>query len=285
MPIRIYVSTLVVLASAVLVLPLYADPWIPAAGTGKIKPVLRFYRSDRAFSAAYFGSETFPGTSKISETQLKITGEHGLGKGWALQYDLRAAQESKTKTKKNKSTTYTASGVQDQEIGLVRGLRQGDAFADAIALNIILPTGSASSNPQLGVGHTAIEPDYQFGIKRHFGRRLAYGSFSIGPRMFFNSSVTQWRVTADVGTRLLRAVDVFGTLFYARTVGVNSTPPSTENPNASEVYNLLRGGLGLRFSLSKNIRPIVEYETDLAGRSIHAGKRLVLGMSWRYQAF
>jgi hypothetical protein len=282
MYIKICVRMLIAFASVLIVFPASADPWIPAAGTGKVKPILRFYRSDRTFSSSHFGSETFPGTSKTSETQLKVTGEHGLGDGWALQYDLRAAQDSKTKTKKNKSTTYTASGLQDQEIGVVRGLRQGDDFADAVALNIILPTGSVSSNPQLGVGHTAIEPDYQFGIKHRFGQSLAYGSFSIGPRMFFNSSVTQWRATADVGTQLFRNVDVFGTLFCARTFGVNTALPSSENPNASEVYNLLRGGLGLRFSLTKNIRPIIEYEADLAGQGIHAGSRLVFGVSWRY---
>jgi len=168
---------LIALAPVLIVFPASADPWIPAAGTGKVKSVLRLYRSDRTFSSSHFGSETFPSTSKISETQLKVTGEHGLGDGWALQYDLRAAQESKTKTKKNISTTYTASGLQDQEIGLVRGLRQGEVFADAIALNIILPTGSASSNPQLGVGHTAIEPDYQFGIKHQFGQRTCVWKF------------------------------------------------------------------------------------------------------------
>ena len=282
MHIKTGVRMLIALAPVLIVFPASADPWIPAAGTGKVKPVLRLYRSDRTFSSSHFGSETFPSTSKISETQLKVTGEHGLGDGWALQYDLRAAQESKTKTKKNKSTTYTASGLQDQEIGLVRGLRQGKVFADAIALNIILPTGSTSSNPQLGVGHTAVEPDYQFGIKHQFGQRLAYGSFSIGPRMFFNSSVTQWRATADVGTRLFQNVDIFGSLFCARTFGVNTALPSSENPNASEVYNLLRGGLGLRFSLTKNIRPIIEYEADLAGQGIHAGNRWVFGVAWRY---
>ncbi len=273
---------LVVFASALIAFPTYADPWIPPAGTGKTNPVLRLYRADRTFSPSHFGGETFPSTSKVSETQLRITGEHGLGNGWALQYDLRAGEERKTKTKKHGSTTYSASGVQDQEIGLVRGLRQRAAFADAVALNIVLPTGSASSNPQLGVGHTAVEPDYQFGVTHQFGQRLGYGSFSIGPRLFFNGGVTQWRATADVGIRLFRNVDVFGTLFCARTFGANSTLSSTTNANASEVYNLLRGGVGLRFSLSKNVRPIIEYESDLAGQSIHAGNRLVLGVSWRY---
>ncbi len=276
MHIKICARILIAFTPVLMVIPASADPWIPAAGTGKVKPVLRLYRADRSFSSSHFGSETFSSSSEV-ETQLKVTGEHGLGDGWALQYDLRAAQDSKTKTKKNKSTTYNASGLQDQEIGLARGLRQGETFADAVALNIILPTGSSSSNPQLGVGHAAIEPDYQFGIKRRFGQRLAHGSFSVGPRVFFNSGVTQWRATADVGTRLFRNVDIFGALFCARTFRVNSA-----NANAPEVYNLLRGGLGLRFALSKNIRPIIEYEADLAGQDIHAGNRWVFGVVWHY---
>lgn len=282
MPVKICARMLALFAPALIIPLSYADPWIPAAGSGKIKPVLRLYRADHVFSSSSFGSETFPSTSTVSETQLKITGEHGLGNGWSLQYDLRAARERKTKTKKGVSTTYTASGAQDQTLGLVRGLRQGEAFADAIAFNIILATGSVSSNPQLGVGHNAVEPDYQFGLKQSFGRHTASASFSIGPRYFSNSGVTQWRVTADAETRLLRGVDVLGSLFYVRTSGTDNALTPSLNPNASEVYNLLRGGLGLRFTLSKNVRPILKYEADWAGENIHAGQRLVLGVSWRY---
>jgi len=235
-----------------------------------------------AIPTSSFTTNTIPGTAKYSETQVKVTGEHGLGKGWALQYDLRAAEDNKTKTKKHIKTTETAFGVQDQEIGLLRGLRQGESFADALALNVVLATGSSSSSPALGVGHTAIEPDYQFGVKHQFGPRLAYGSFSIGPRIFLNSGVTQVRATADIGTKLFRNLAVFGTLFLSRTYGTDHATSSLQNPNAAEDYNLIRGGIGLRLTLTKKLRPMIEYESDLAGQSIHAGSRIVVGFSWHY---
>lgn len=247
-----------------------------------MKTEVRLYRSDRAFSASSFGTSTQPSHTKYDEIQLKVTGEHGLGNGWAVQYDLRAAKDTKTKTKHQLSTAHTAYGLQDQEIGLVRGLRQGSSFADALALNVILPTGSTSSTPQLGVGHTALEPEYQFGLRHRFGRRYVYASFSVGPRVFLNSGVTQWRGSADVGTQLFPKVGIFGVLFCARTLGASSALAGETNPNAAEDYNLLRAGIGLRFRVSKQLRPIIEYESDLAGRSIHAGSRIVLGVSWRY---
>lgn len=282
MRIRKCAPPLLGLAAALVTVAAHAGPWIPPAGTGKVKPVVRFYRSDRAFSPTSFGAHTVPSSSKYDETQIKITGEHGLGGGWALQYDLRAANDSKTKTKKGVSTTHTAFGLQDQEIGLVRGLRQGSSFADAVALNIVVPTGSTSSTPELGVGHTALEPQYQFGFRHRFGTRPAYAVFSVGPRVFLNSGVTQWRASADIGIRVFQRVDAFGTVFCSRTFGANSAAASSQNPNAAEDYNLIRAGLGLKFRLTKDLHPLIEYESDLAGQSIHAGDRILLGVSWRY---
>lgn len=260
----------------------WADPWIPAAGSGKIKSVLRVYRSDRVFSTTHFGRATDPSTSTLASTQLKVTGNYGLGHRWALQYDLSAAQNRKTKTKKGVTTDSSSAGLKDEVIGIARGLRQGDRFADAVAFNIVLPTGSASSTPRLGVGHTAIEPDYMFGVKHNFGPRQASLSLMLGPRFFFNGHVTQWRMTGEAATALRPHVDIFGTVFYARTFGSSNNISDSQNPDAAEEYNLLRAGVGLRFSLAKNIKPLIEYETDLAGKNIHAGHRWVLGMSWRY---
>lgn len=258
-----------------------ADPWLPPAGTGKVKAVVRSYHADRTFSASGWGSETFPSKTRYRENSLKVTGLHGLGDGWALQVDLRAASVRKTKQKKNVETTQSASGLQDQLIGLVRGLRQGEGFADAVALNAVFPIGSTSSTPQLGVGHFAIEPQYLFGIRHRFGSRTAYGSFSVGPRLYLAGHVAQWRATARAGIILVPKVDLFGTLFYARTRTRNAAV-ATVDPNASEVYNLLRGGVGFQFAISKSVRPTIAYETDLAGRDIHAGRRIVAGLSWRY---
>lgn len=256
--------------------PVIADPWIPAAGHGKSKLVLRFYRSDRKFTA-HFSTDRVRSSSEYTETQSKLTGLHGLGKGWAFQYDLRAASLRKTK----KKNSYSAAGLQDMELGLAKGLRQRPGLADAVAFNIILPTGSASSNPQLGVGHWAVEPDYQFGVAGRPGGHYAFGSFAAGLRFFPNGGVTQLRASADTGIGVLPKLGMMGTLFLSKSFGGNASVTSS-NPYASEVYNLLRGGLWLQYALSKKLRPLLGYEADLAGQDIHAGGRLVLGVAWRY---
>ncbi|MDE2145547.1 MAG: hypothetical protein KGJ24_02540 [Burkholderiales bacterium] len=279
-----------VLATALLALPALAGPWIPPAGTGTLRPALRLYRADRDFPATRFGTALPPGTTSTSEQQLKVTGLRGLGGGWALSYDLRAARIRKTKTKKQVSSTASASGLQDQVVGLVRGLRQGDGggvgagegFADALALNLALPAGSATSNPQLGTGHLAIEPDYLAGARFRLGHRPAYASVSVGPRVFFNSHVTQWRATLDAGARLTKRVGGYGNLFWVRTFGIDGALAGGLDPNASEQYNLLRAGVGLQWALSPQVRPRIGYEADLRGRSTHAGRRLVLALALRY---
>lgn len=257
-------------------MPAAADPWIPAADHGKSKLVLRFYSSERKFSS-HFSTDRVPSSSKYSETQGKLTGLHGLGAGWAFQYDLRAASLRKTK----KKSTYSAAGLQDLEIGLAKGLRQRPGFADAVAFNVVLPTGSTDSNPQLGVGHWAVEPDYQFGVAGRPGGHYAFGSFAAGLRFFPNGGVTQLRASADTGIGLVPRLGMMGTLFLSKSFGGNASVTSS-NPYASEVYNLLRGGLWLQYALSKKLRPILGYEADLAGQDIHAGGRFVLGVAWRY---
>ncbi len=276
------IAAALAVAAALLAGPAAAGPWLPQAGTGDAHVALRLYRSDRAFPASRFGPALPPGPASSDERQLKVTGLHGLGGHWAITYDLRAARVSKTKTKKGVSTTATATGLQDQVVGLARGLRQGTVFADAVALSVVVPTGSASSHPPLGVGHAALEPDYLFGWRHRFGRRSAYGSVSIGPRYFFDSGVTQWRTTLDAGIRLAGPVGLFGSLFQVRTFGLNGALAAGQDPHAAEQYNLLRGGIGLRYALTADIRPRIAYEFDLKGRASHAGHRLVLSLALRY---
>ena len=275
-PILILVGILFVTVS----FPAFTDPWIPAAGEGKLKAVVRWYQSHRVFSSSHYGTQTFPSTSKYTETQLKVTGEHGLGNGWALRYDLRAAELRKAK----KKNTYTASGLEDQTLGLVYGLHQTPSFADALAFNVVFPTGSTTSHPQLGVGEYAVEPDYQIGVKRRYGdHHYVTGTLTLGPRVFLDGGATQLRASLDVGTNVSSKVAVFGSLFYVHTVaGYNPPPTGVAIPNNAEIYNLLRGGIALQYALTKNVRPILGYEVDLAGRDIHAGHRIVLGVSWRY---
>lgn len=258
-----------------------ADAWIPVAGHGKVKPVIRWYESDRAFSPTEYGTQTYPSSSHVTEIQLKVTGNHGLGRGWALQYDLRAAKLRKAK----KHNTYNSSGLEDQTVGLAYGLRQTQSFADAVAFNVVFPTGSTSSNPQLGVGEYAIEPDYQMGITHRYNNhhRLTVG-LTVGPRIFLDGGATQLRTTLGLGTNLSPKFSIYGSVFYVHTVAGYSPPnaSSTNLVNTSEIYNLLRLGVAMQYRLSKNIRPVLGYEVDVAGRDIHAGHRIVLGLSWRY---
>lgn len=258
-----------------------AGAWIPEAGRGKVKPVIRWYQSDRAFSSSEYGTQTQTSTSKVTEIQLKVTGTHGLGHGWALQYDLRAAKVRKAKKKK----TYNASGLEDQTVGLLYGLRQTPSFADAVAINIVFPTGSRSSNPQLGVGEYAIEPDYQIGIKRRYAEsHYVSAGLTLGPRIFLDGGATQLRATLGLGTNISQKLSIYGSAFYVHTVaGYRSRNGTTTGlVNTSEVYNLLRLGVALQYRLTKNLRPVLGYEADVAGRDIHAGQRIVVGLSWRY---
>ncbi len=64
--------------------------------------------------------------------------------------------------------------------------------------------------------------------------------------------------------------------------GANNRFSSAENPNDSEIYNLLEDGSGLRFFPSQNIQPIIEYKTRLAAPFIYASNRLKL---WYYCMF
>lgn len=258
--------------------PAWADPWIPAAGEGKIKAVMRFYRSDQRFSPSSFTTSTAAATSRYTEDQLKVTGMHGLGGGWAIQYDLRAAALRKEKRK----AAYGATGLEDQTVGLARALRQGPDFADAVSLSVIFPTGSTTSNPQLGVGEYAIEPDYQVGVAgTDSGGRSWSGSLSLGPRVFLDGGATQLRMSVFLDKQVSSRFAVMGSMFYSHTVAGYDHSTSLP-PNASEIYNLLRLGVFLQYRASKSVRPLIGYEQDVAGRDIHAGSRVVIGLSFRY---
>ena len=74
----------------------WASPWIPAGGTGTIKPMIRYSSGDRAFSASNFTTSAQPSSNK-TQTQLRVTGEHGLGHRFSLEYDLRAGFLSESK--------------------------------------------------------------------------------------------------------------------------------------------------------------------------------------------
>ncbi|OYV59877.1 MAG: hypothetical protein B7Z71_07180, partial [Acidocella sp. 21-58-7] len=240
-----------------------ADPWVPAAGDGNAKVMVRLFDANRAYPSTGFGTSTIP-ASKQNETQLRITGVQGIGHGFSIEYDLRAGRKQDRTSKHNMTTSHTAAGLEDQEVGLNYGLIQSPLEALSLTMNAVIPTGSSHSNPALGTGHLAVEPDIQAGFKT--GPFTFTGEF--GGRVFTDSGVTQLRVTLYAGWRILPRLTVFGTGFGSRTL---QNAASLQRTDQSEVYNIVRVGGGAEFKLTSWLRPYIEYEHTIAGQGIHAG--------------
>ncbi len=248
---------------------------LPPAGFGKVKMETRFYHANSVFSSTNFDVQKLPSKKTVTGRLTKIVGEYGLNNNWALLFRIRFASVDKTK----KAKTSSAFGLQDQTIGLERGFRQEEAFTEAVDFKVIIPTGSTTSVPQLGTGHWAIEPDYGFGFAHHFHRRFVYANSWFGTRIFPDSGATQLRITSETGGRAFSKVNAFGTLFLSRNLEGGDPAATGGIPNATEVYNLLRVGGGVEFAKWKSVRPMIAYQTDVAGQGIHAGSRIVVGMT------
>ncbi len=205
----------------------------------------------------------------------RITGTQGIGGRFSIEYDLRAARLEKIRYKRGSRVMQSASGLEDQEVGLNYGLRQGRGFADSIELNVVAPTGRASGVPQLGAGHAALEPDYQFGVAR--GRFFA--TVLTGARVFVDGAATQLRTDIDVGFHATSRIELAGTLFFVRTVVRNAPLPPAD---AGERYDLLRPGVRIRYRVSRHFKPFLEYEDAVAGKAIHAGRRITVGFAVDY---
>lgn len=253
-----------------------ADPWIPAKGHGVVKPMLRYFSANKAFSSSQFGSTTYP-SSQQRETQFRVTGTQGIGGRLSIQYDLRGGASQKTRHHAGQTITNRSSGLEDQEIGLNYGLRQSASFADSIALNVVIPTGSTTRVPALGAGKAAIEPDYQVGTSHG----PMFATLLVGPRIFVGGGAIQLRTSVSLGYRLTPRLRLGGTLFYVRTI--HRQQAITTYPG--EIYNLLRLGVRLEYRPQGNFRqwrPFLAYEDSVAGQGIHAGKRIVLGLAVHY---
>ena len=255
--------------------PAVADPWIPAAGDGTIKPMLRLFNANESYpSAGGFTTNRVPSGTE-SKTEYRVTGVQGLGGGFSLEYDFRAALLRKSEIKHHHMVSSKAWGLEDQKIGLNYGLRQSKGFADSVELNVVLPTGLAGSSPALGTGRWAIEPDYQIGIAA--GRLSA--SLAVGPRQFLDGAVTQLRADARVGFEATHRLTLAASAFYVRSIqNRRSLPPIVQG----ELYNRLRLGAAAEFAVTKRFRPFVAYEVDVAGRGIHAGERITFGFAFHY---
>lgn len=263
-------------ACALLAWPLWAgaDPWVPAFGTGGANFTIRQYDATQTFLPDQFGTATLPG-SEQRYTMVRITGEHGLGGRFSLEYDLRAAHVQKIRTRHGQRLVQSSTGLEDQEVGLNIALTQRPGFADSVTLNVVAAAGSATSIPPLGTGHTAIEPDFQVGFTASRWRL----AFMAGPRVFVDGAAAQMRAQVDSSLRLSRRVELGLTLFYTRTLTLHHPLPLAD---AAERYDLLRPGVSLKFRASRRLRPYIEYEQDVAGQGIHAGRRLTLGVRFSY---
>ncbi|MCW8307057.1 hypothetical protein AruPA_08420 [Acidiphilium sp. PA] len=264
----------VALALCAMVSSAYADPWIPAAGNGVVKPMVRLFDSSSAYSASGFTTGTIPASTQ-QETQFRVTGSAGIGDGFSIEYDLRAGRLRSARIKHHRSIAQSGSGLEDQTIGLNYGLTQTRDFADSVTMNVVLPTGSTSAAPALGTGHFALEPDVQAGvIDGRFSATIAAGA-----RIFPDSGVTQLRSTVYAGLRVWPRLSVFATGFVSRTI---QQPKALRLTDQAEVYNIVRVGAGMTYRLSTMLRPFFEYESTIAGQGIHAGRRIVVGVAIRY---
>ncbi|MDQ2817893.1 MAG: hypothetical protein M3T49_06735 [Candidatus Eremiobacteraeota bacterium] len=248
-------------------LPAVADPFVPSAGHGTLNVYLSNIYADRAFSQT-FGAATAPSHTSVLEHRLQLTGERGLSRRWALHFDLRIA----TITKIKKHLTTTATGLEDQQIAIVRRLGTDPTFAQAVALNIVLPTGAHSApGPNLGDGQFALEPQYQV-VKR--GKNASYTVLTVGPRFYTGDGGTQLRADGALGRRLSRALSGKLTLFYSTTLGAKHSTTVLE-------HNVFRAGIWIRAN-GHRVRPEIGYERDLAGSSRLAQQRLNFAVDVRY---
>lgn len=271
---RIGCLGILILSSGTLTIAAHADPWVPSAGNGRTDLMLRQYDATQVFLPGQYSSNTLSG-SELRYTMLRMTGTYGLGHRLSLEYDLRGARVEKIRIHHHRSTTFSATGVEDQEIGLNLALTQRRGFADSISLNVVAATGSVRTVPALGVGHAAVEPDFQVGFA---GARWRI-SLEAGSRVFLDSGVAQMRADLDLGMQLSRRIDLGAELFYVRTGGGPSLLPLTDS---AERYDLLRPGIRLKYRVTPRLKPYIEYEQDLAGQGIHAGRRITLGVTYEY---
>ena len=262
------------LAFGTLTIAAHADPWVPSSGNGWTDLMVRQYDATQVFLPSQYSPSKVSG-SELRYTMLRMTGIYGLGHRLSLEYDLRGARAEKIRTHHHRTTTLSAMGVQDQEVGLNLALTQRRGFADSITLNVVAATGSTRSAAPLGVGHTAVEPDFQIGFA---GARWRV-SLEAGSRVFLDSGVAQMRADLDLGMQLSRRFDLGAELFYVRTGGGPSPLPLSDS---AERYNLLRPGIRLKYRVTPRLKPYLEYEQDLAGQGIHAGRRITLGVTYAY---
>ena len=256
--------------------PAQAGAWAPAAGSGETEPMLRYSYADRSFPPAAFTSATLPST-KEHETQIRLRGEHGLGDGFFLDYDLRYGFLYRSKTKKGIVTVDTNDGLQDQRIGLDYALTQDEDFADALGLSVVIPGSSAVKIPGLDSGHWALEPVYQIGFKPGFWQLMVEAD--LGSRVFTDGGVAQFRSHVEIAAPVLHRLRLAGKLLFVRSARLGGYDDVRDH---GELYNLFRAGVEAKYRLSDGVEPFIAYEANLAGMGGHSSQRFTIGIKLKY---
>lgn len=254
----------------------HAGAWIPAAGNGEIAPMLRYAYGDQSFPADSFSTATMPGSSE-HKTQIRVTGEHGLGDNLSIVYDLRYGFLYRSKTKHGRTTVDTNDGLQDEKIGIDYGLTQAKVFADSVGLNVVIPGSSAAGIPGLDSGHWALEPMYAIGFKPGFWHLTA--EWDIASRVFTDGGIAQFRTELEIGAPVLRHLHLAGKLFFVRSARLGAYNDLRDH---GELYNLLRAGIEAKYRVTDGLEPFVAYEDYIAGMGGHASQRFTLGIKIKY---
>ncbi len=253
-----------------------AGAWLPAAGSGDVEAMLRYDYADRQFPANSFSTATLPGSSE-HKTQIRLLGEHGLGSGFSLDYDLRYGFLYRSKIRHGVKIVDTNGGLQDQTIGLNYGLTQGASFADAIGLGVVLPGSSATGSPGLDSGQWAAEPVYRLGFKPGFWNLTT--DFDIGTRIFMDGGGAQFRTHLEIRAPVVHGLYLTGKFFFVRSARLSAYNDLRDH---GELYNLFRVGVAAAFHLTDHIEPVVAYEDDVAGLGRHASQRFTIGIKISY---
>lgn len=253
-----------------------AAAWVPSAGSGEVELMLRGSFADRSFPADSFSARTHPSADEHA-TQIRVTGEHGLGNGVSLDYDLRYGFLYRAKTKKGVTTVDTNDGLQDQRIGLNYALTQTGTFADALGLGLVVPGSSAAGKPGLDSGHWALEPVYRIGFKPGFWKLVA--DLDLGSRVFTDGGVAQFRTHLEVGAPVLHRLRLAAKLFFVRSARLGGYDALRDR---SELYNILRAGVEAKYRVADGIEPYLAYENYIAGMGGHASQRFTIGIKLKY---
>lgn len=253
-----------------------ADAWLPLAGNGDVEPMVRYSYADQQFPSNSFSSATRPGSSE-HETQIRITGEHGFGNGFSLDYDLRYGFLYRSKVKKGVKIVDTNNGLQEQRVGLNYALAQDISFADAIGLSVIGPGSSVTKIPGLDNGRWAAEPDYHLGFKPGFWKLTT--NLDMGTRIFLDGGAAQFRTELEVRAPVVPGLHLAGKVFFVRSARLSAYNNARDR---GELYNLLRVGVEAAYHLTDSIEPVVAYEDYLAGMGGHAAQRFTIGVKISY---